>query len=110
MKKHFYSHIVRLEDVHQELTLLDISDEEKKHLLLVFESTMHHIVVDVVLTHLPDEHKKPFIHHVSKENHDGAWSIIKEHIQEPEQKIREAVEALKQELLADIQKSRQNFS
>ena len=41
--------------------LLDITPEERKHLIALAESNIHHAVLDTVLTELPEEDKKEFL-------------------------------------------------
>jgi hypothetical protein len=69
---------------------------------LVIESSIHHAVIDTVLSELPDEHKGIFLEHVTNQNHEGAWEIVKKYLSEPEEKIRHAINKLKSEFIKDI--------
>lgn len=100
--KHFYAHIIDLDDLHREFQILDLTDDEKNHLIVVIESSLHHVVIDVLLTELPEEHKENFLHHLAKNDHDSIWKVLKEAIQEPEERIRYALDKLKKELIKDI--------
>ena len=103
--KYFYAHIFSPDDIHKELEILDITDEERNHLVMVVESTMHHAVVDALLSALPEEHKGSFLDRLTDDDHDGMWNILHEHVDDPESKVTETVEALKAELLADIKEA-----
>jgi len=100
--KHFYTHIIDLNDLHTELQILDLTDDEKNHLIVVIESSLHHVIVDVLLTDLPEEHKGNFLHHLAKNDHDSIWKVLKNAIKEPEERIRYALDKLKKELIKDI--------
>lgn len=109
MKKHFYSHLISEKDIHEKLEVLDITTAEKNHLFVIIESSLHHVVVDAVLSELSEDKKHVFLSHVVAENNDGVWGVLRTSIQDPEKKILSAVEKLQQELIADIQEVSKNF-
>lgn len=100
--KHFYTHIIDLGDIDREFKILDLTDDEKNHLVLVIESTIHHIIIDTVLTELPDEHKHTFLKHVTDEDHKSIWELLRSVIKDPEEQIRYAVNKYKKEIMKDI--------
>ena len=102
MKKHFYSHLVSKEDIHQKLELLDVTTAEKNHLFVIIQSSLHHVVVDAVLSELSEDKKHVFLSHVVAENNDDVWEVLRTSIQDPEKKILSAIEKLQQELVEDI--------
>ncbi len=102
MKTHFYAHIYDPEDIRNQLEVLDINDHEKEHLTIIIQSTLHHAVIDIILEELHDDHKHVFMKHITDENHDDTWSFIEENIDDPETKIRSAIEGVTNELLEDI--------
>ena len=100
--QHFYTHIIDLRDVHSELEILDLSDDEKNHLILVIESSIHHVIIDTLLTELPDAHKRMFLHHLAHNDHESIWDLLRKGLHKPEEKIKEAVQKLKTDFLEDI--------
>jgi hypothetical protein len=105
MSDYFYAHIIDNDDIHHQLDILDITDKEKNHLLLIVESSMHHIIVDVLLTEMiKDHHKELFLKHLVDDNHKEIWKVLKSSINSPEEKIIKAVEEMKNDLLTDIRK------
>lgn len=105
--KHFYTHIVDLDDVHKELDILEISDDEKNHLILMIESSMNHAVIEALLTELEGDHKHSFLMHISNDDHDNIWKTLKEGHKDPEKRIMEAVQELKDEFLSDIKNAKE---
>ena len=106
MKKHFYSHLIEIDSIMVSLATLDISAKEKQELILIVESSVHHLVVDTVLSELVEEDKKIFIIHLAKENHIGLWTFLNHKIHNVEDKIRQAVSGLVSELHQDIEKTK----
>ncbi|MFS8158648.1 MAG: hypothetical protein ACMG6E_00275 [Candidatus Roizmanbacteria bacterium] len=76
--------------------------EEKKHLQTIIISTIHHSVIDLILSELPESQKKTFLLLLSDNNHDEIWILISAHVKEPEKKIKNTVESLRKDLLTDI--------
>ena len=106
MAHYFYTHIVDPSDIHRELDILDIEPHERNHLTLILESSLHHHIVDIILTELSDDHKKAFLMHMADDNHDGMWEIVEAGIDNPEQKIKECLDSFKNEIMKDIQAAR----
>lgn len=106
MKKHFYSHLIEVETIHVALDELELETGEKKELVEIMESSIHHVVVDTVLDELSGEDKKKFLAHIAAENHDELWNLLNTKIKKPEQKIKKAVDELKTHLHKDIKKAK----
>ncbi len=102
MKKHFYTHLIEIDTIYTELESLPIHKHEKKELVEIVHSTIHHVVIDTVMTDLSEEDKKTFLSHVHVEDHESVWKLLKKRSQESEKKIIKAVQTLQNELLQDI--------
>lgn len=102
MKRYFYAHVVSPEDIHKELEILDITEDEKHHLAIVIESTLHHVVVDVILSEVPEEHKDTLLRHISQDDHDQIWEVLHAHFDDPEGRVKEVAHEVLQELRDDI--------
>lgn len=102
MKKHFYTHLIEIDTIYTELETLPIHKHEKDELVEIVHSTIHHVVIDTVLSELPEEDKKTFLSHVHAEDHTSIWNLLKEKIDQSESKIQKAVDRLKQEFHQDI--------
>lgn len=99
---YFYAHIVNPDDLAKEIEVLDVSAEDRAHLFMVVQSTLHHRVIDALLEELHDDHKHIFLTHIVEENHEGVWRVLNEHVDGAEDKIRQTYEWLRAELMADI--------
>src|SRR5690348_8859527 len=106
MKKHFYTHLVEIDSLYISLDLLDMKDEERKELAVIIESSVHHVVLDTVLSRLSDEDKKTFLTHVAADRHEEVWNLLKIKVRNVEKHIQKAVENLKHDFHRDIKKSK----
>lgn len=106
MKKHFYSHIIEIDSVFVAIDLLEMEKGEREELIAIVESSIHHIVLDTVLSELSEHDKKVFLAHVADENHDNIWSLLQEKTPRIEHKIRKGVDKFKQDLHKDIAKAK----
>ncbi|HBB76358.1 MAG: hypothetical protein A2186_03110 [Candidatus Levybacteria bacterium RIFOXYA1_FULL_41_10] len=106
MKKYFYSHIVETSSISLTLSEIDMTNEERAHLSKLAESHLHHAILNTVLSELSEDDKKIFLTHLSEDDHDKIWALLKEKISDIEGKIKNAGEMLKKELHKDIEDSK----
>jgi len=64
--------------------------------------SLHHAVLDAVLSELSEKDKKIFLENLSSEDHNTTWKHLKESIQNVEEKIKKTAELLKKDLQKDI--------
>lgn len=102
MKKHFYSHLISIESLNIELGKLDLSEDEKTHLLSLAESNIHHAVLDAILSELSIEDKQVFFELLDREEHEKIFHHLKNKIENIEEKIKKTAEDLAKELQKDI--------
>lgn len=107
MKPHFYSHIIEIDTLHNSLEDLGLEIQERRELIIIVESTIHHVVMDTVLSELSDNDKKIFLGHVVSQEHEKVWDLITNKIQDVENKIKKAVNGLKDKLHEDIKETKQ---
>lgn len=100
--KHFYSHIVDTTNLIVELGNMDMSHDERLHLIALLESNIHHAVLDIVLSNLSNDDKKTFLFHLHADDHDEIWKLLNSKIENVEERIRNVAEDLKKELYQDI--------
>ncbi|MCR4329259.1 MAG: hypothetical protein NUV65_01800 [Candidatus Roizmanbacteria bacterium] len=104
MKKQFYTHLIEIDTLYTHLDSITITATEKDELLLIIDSTIHHVVLDVALTHLPQHAKKDFISHVKNENHKKALLLLRSHRANIEETIKKEIDLLMNEFRKDILK------
>jgi len=101
---HFYHSIVSMESLRVRLDLFEFSTEEREKLMEVAERTLHHSILDLVLSELNDSDRKLFLAHHASENHDEIWSLLTGNVKNIEKKIKVAAEAVAQKLHTDLRK------
>lgn len=104
--KTFYSHLIEIESVLVELDKLDLSDEQKVHLTTLIDSSLHHTVLDAILSELSPSDKKVFLNHLKEEDHSKIWQFLNEKVDNIEDKIKKAADDLKSELHEDVKKAK----
>lgn len=104
MKRHFYSHLIEIDSLYISLHLLDMKKEEREELVVIVESSVHHVVLDTVLSELSESDKKTFLSHVAAEKHDNIWNLLQTKTKNIDKKILRAIEKLKKDLHKDIVK------
>lgn len=103
MKKHFYSHLVEVDTLIIELEKLELTDSEKEHLLKIIESSLHHTILDAILSELTPGDKSLFLHHIALDDHEKIWNFLNKKVDLIEEKIKKSAEDLKKELHEDIE-------
>jgi len=101
-KKHFYHHLLETSDISIEIAELDLTADERIHLISLVEANIHTSVVDTALSSLSEEDKKVFLHNLANDDHEKTWKHLKSKSQDIEEKLRKAIRETKKELLKDI--------
>lgn len=101
-QKHFYTHLIEISDITIELANMDLTPEERVHLLSLIDANIHSAVVNTVLSELPEEEKKEFLQNLTTNDHLAIWIHLRENIKNADAKIILAVNNLKKELLKDL--------
>ncbi len=104
--KHFYHTLVETTDITVELADLDLSPEERIHLLSLIDANIHSTVINITLSNLDEENKKIFLKNLTQENHEKTWEHLKTKSKNLEKQIIDAVEKLKQEFKEDIKNAK----
>lgn len=102
MKQQFYHELLEIDALFDKLQTLDLAPHEKEHLTTIIHSSVHTVILDVVLNELPKEDKHLFLEHVYTSTHRDIWKFLKKRSVNIEDKIRKAVKELQKELLEDI--------
>lgn len=102
--KHFYSYLIETSDIYLELGELDLSSEERIHLISIVDANVHSVVIKTVLSSLSNEDKRIFLKNLASEDNDKIWEHLKKTTSNIENKIKKEIEELKKELNTDIQK------
>lgn len=100
--KQFYTHLTQVESLIVELSKMDLSNEERIHLSKLVDSTLHHTILDAVLSELSDSEKVIFLRLIKEADNDRIWRFLNERVDKIEDKIKKAADDLKMELHKDL--------
>lgn len=106
-KTFFYSNLIEIESIIMELDKLDLTDEQKVHLAGLIDSSLHHMILDAILSELTPADKKVFLNHLKEDNHSKIWQFLNEKVDNIEDKIKKAADDLKTEMHKDLKEARQ---
>lgn len=106
MRKHFYHSIVETSSISLAIAEMDMTNDERKHLISLVEENLHHAILDSVLSELSDKDKQKFLELFAEGKDDEVWELLKERTDNIEDKIKKTAEELKKELHRDIEDSK----
>ncbi len=106
--KYFYSHLIEIESIVVELDKLDLSTEQKRHLANLIDSSLHHAILDAVLSQLSPQDKKVFLQALKEDNHSKIWKFLNEKVGNVEEKIKKAASDLTEELHKDLDEAKKH--
>jgi len=101
-KKYFYTHIIDTSTLSLELGDMDLTSKERLDLISLIDSNIHHEILDLILSELKPKDKKTFLIHLASEDHDKIWKLLRNKVDNIEEKIKKTAEDLKKELHKDI--------
>lgn len=101
--KYFYQQYIVIEDLIADLHGLDLSDEERHHLASLVDSSLHHAILDEILSNLSEENKREFLHQLNQDpENEKIMDFLKDKVENIEEKIRFVSEQLVKELHKDV--------
>lgn len=107
MKQQFYTHLIEIESIIIELDKLDLSQEQKIHLTSLIDSSLHHTILDAVLSELSDSDKRVFLNNLKEDDHSKIWKFLNEKVDNIEEKIKKTADDLKSEIHQDLKEAKQ---
>lgn len=98
----FYSHLIEVDTLEYEIDNMDLEDKQKSEIKSLIEASLHHTILDAVLSELSEDDKKKFLSHLVEDNHDKIWNLLNDKVENIEDKIKKAAEDIKKELHKDL--------
>lgn len=98
----FYSHIITIQSLIVKLDQMGLSEQERLHLAHLLDSTLHHTVLEVVLSELSEQDKVTFVKLHSRNDNEKIMEFLNSKVEKIEDKIKMAAEQLTKELHKDI--------
>lgn len=104
----FYTKFISIESVVAELHDLGLSEEEKMHLASLIDSSIHHAILDEVLSNLKADDKKLFLKLLSEnEEHEKIVKFLNDHVDNIEGRIKKVADELVKEMHEDIKEAKE---
>lgn len=104
---YFYSRYIVIEELIEELHSLELSVDERYHLASLIDSSLHHAILDEILSNLSKEEKKVFIAKMNKDpESEELLDFLNERIENIEEKIKSVSEQLIKQLHKDIKEAK----
>jgi hypothetical protein len=103
----FYNKLIIIDNLIAELDSLDLSDEERIHLATLVDTSLHHAIMDEILSNLSPEDKKVFLSEMSKNPQDEVLlEFLNEKIDNIEDKIKTVSDQLVKEMHKDVKEAK----
>jgi hypothetical protein len=103
----FYDNLVNIHELHLEFDQLDVPLKERKELISLADSTMHHEVFDLIMVEIPEEHRTYFLEIFSADPGDTKiLEFLKEKVPGIEGKIKKRGQAVKDKFVKEMKKHR----
>lgn len=104
MSKVFYDHLIDLKKTHRFIHEHIENHEERVELWAIVDEIVHYRVIHIVLTHLPNDFHEDFLEKFLEAPYDQTLLL---HVNSKtnvdiEEKIREELESLEEEILREI--------
>lgn len=81
---------------------MDLTEEQKVHLTSLIDSSLHHTILDAILSQLSPQDKRVFLQSLQEDDHSKIWKFLNEKVDNIEDKIKKVAEGLKNELHEDL--------
>lgn len=104
MAKIFYDHLIIIEEVIAVLDEHNLPSEKRAEFLKLIDQTLHHEILDVILSHVPKDKHETFLTRFHQGPHDPSlMNFLKEHTEvDIEKAILTRANITKKKLLATI--------
>ena len=103
--KFFYTHLVNIESLIVELDELNLTKAQKVEIASLVDSSLHHSILDAVLSELTPSEKYLFLRHLKYNDSPSIWKLLNK-IDNIEDKIKAVSVELKKELSKEIKEAK----
>ncbi len=104
----FYQKYIVIESLIEELHGMDLSNEERHHLSTLLDSSLHHAILDEILSNLSEPDKNVFLLKINQNPDDEKlMEFLNQRIENIEGKIRKVSNDLIKEMHKDIKEAKQ---
>lgn len=105
---YFYTKYIVIENLIEEFHQMDLSKEEQHHLALLVDSSLHHAILDEILSNLSEQDKKLFLKSLKEDpENEKLMDFLKDKVEGVEEKIKKVADDLVKEMHEDIKKAKE---
>ena len=102
--KIFYDEIIQIGELMTHIQHLEIDTQEKEELANLVDETVHHEMVSVILTHLPEEHHEEFLERFQAKPHDpNLLEYLKVKVEGIEEKLEKKGKEIREKIKGMLQ-------
>ena len=103
--KIFYDHIVQIDHLMTEIQHLELETSEKEELANLVDEAVHHEMVSVILTHLPEEYHEEFLERFHAKPHDPSLlGYLKAKVEGIEEKLEREAKEIREKIKEMMQR------
>lgn len=107
MIAYFYTKLITIEPLLEEMDSLELSDQEREHLSDLIDSSLYHVILDQILLNLSEEDKRTFLEKFSDNpNDDQLLEFLNQKVENIEDKIKKASDELITKMHQDVKQSK----
>lgn len=100
---YFFARFISINELIAEIDTLDLSEEEKMHLSKLIDSSLHHAILDEILSNLSAEDKDVFLKKLhQKSSDDEMLEFLSKKIDNIDKKIKSVSEELVRQMHKDV--------
>jgi hypothetical protein len=101
-----YAKYISTESILMEVDTLGLSISEKQHLIKLVDQSLHHAILDEILSSLSSQDKKIFLHRLQQGDEKELMDFLNKQVDNIEEKIKTASSRLVEELHQDIKEAK----
>lgn len=107
MMKIWYQKIITIEPLLQDLNEVDLSDEERAHLSELLDSSLHHAILDEILSNLSESDKKLFLKMLHTDPDNGELiEFLNNKIDNIEDRVKKVADDLITEMHQEVREAK----
>lgn len=100
----FYERFIEIKTIEDEVSSLEISEEEKNKLLFTAAEIFHHHTIETILNRLDEDSKKRFLEAAESNSDINMISLLKEKMSDYEKILKEKLTSVRDEIISEVRK------
>lgn len=98
---------INIESIYAEISNLDLDEGQRVHLVKLIDSSLHHAILDEILSNLDSEDKNKFLKMLAEDpKNEKIVNFLNEKIENIEERIKKVADDLSEEMKKDIEEAK----